>query len=163
MAMRRGVVTPLEMMEGVWGLTHALEARSKWMHREFGVTGPQRLLLRVIGESPGCSPGEAARHLRLHPATVTRLLRGVERLGLVQRQVDPGDGRRQKLVLNERGRAINALKNGTVEQAVRATLDETSAEDAAAALALLHRLADYLMPSPGEGKRGSSAKGGKGR
>ena len=74
----------LDVMQVLWALAHALEARSKRMQRDLGVTGPQRLLLRVVGQSPGCGPGEAARRLSLNPGTVSRLAAGLERRKLVQ-------------------------------------------------------------------------------
>ncbi|HVP67335.1 MAG TPA: MarR family winged helix-turn-helix transcriptional regulator [Anaeromyxobacteraceae bacterium] len=137
----------LETMQALWGLAHALEARSKWMHRRFGVTGPQRLLIRVIGDSPGCSPGEAARQLRLHKGTVTRLLGGLERLKLVERHADAIDGRRQRLALTARGRRVYALREGTVEAAVQGTLDSTSSRERRAALAFVSRLTSELTPT----------------
>jgi len=138
----------LETMQGLWGLAHALEARSKWMHRRFGVTGPQRLLLRVIGGSPGCSPGDAARQLRLHKATVTRLLAGLERLKLVERHADTIDARRQRLALTAKGRRVYALKAGTVEAAVQTTLHAAPPREHQAALRFISRLTDALTPEP---------------
>jgi DNA-binding MarR family transcriptional regulator len=41
---------------------------------EVGVTGPQRLVLRVVGLFPGMSAGELATVLRVHPSTLTGVL-----------------------------------------------------------------------------------------
>jgi DNA-binding MarR family transcriptional regulator len=82
----------LDVMQALWALAHALEARSKRMHRDIGITGPQRLLLRVVGQSPGCGPGAAARRLSLDPGTVTRLAAGLEKRKLLLREVDRWTG-----------------------------------------------------------------------
>lgn len=148
MTQQRTTSGVLETMQGLWGLAHALEARSKWMHRRLGVTGPQRLLLRVIGDSPGCSPGDAARQLRLHKGTVTRLVSGLERLGLVERHADTIDTRRQRLALTPKGRRVYALREGTVEAAVQRTLQFASPRERQAALTFISRLTDALTPGP---------------
>src|ERR1043166_1406830 len=38
----------LDFMRAVWALDHALRSRSKRMKREIGLTGPQRLVLRLV-------------------------------------------------------------------------------------------------------------------
>jgi MarR family transcriptional regulator, organic hydroperoxide resistance regulator len=149
----------LETMQALWGLAHALEARSKWMQKEFGVTGPQRLLVRVIGETPGHSAGEAARQLRLNPGTVSRLLRGLEQQRLVERKPDPNDGRRQRLILTARGTYVNSLKSGTVEAGVRRVIEETPTGEVQATVAFIRHLADVLAPgTPSRKKAGASRR-----
>ena len=44
----------LAFMQLLWGVVHGLEKVSKRMSAEIGVTGPQRLALRVIGLFPVC-------------------------------------------------------------------------------------------------------------
>jgi MarR family transcriptional regulator, organic hydroperoxide resistance regulator len=134
----------LDVMQSLWALSHALEARSKWMLRNLGVTGPQRLLLRFVGEAPGCSPGEAARGLRLNPGTVSRLATGLERSGLVRRAEDRSDGRRQRLILTRRGESLNRDARWTVEAAVRASLDGATAAEVRQARAFVDRLVGEL-------------------
>jgi DNA-binding MarR family transcriptional regulator len=159
MTTRRLPSAVLETMQALWGLAHALEARSKWMQKEFGVTGPQRLLLRVIGETPGCSAGEAARILRLNPGTVSRLLRGLEQQRLVERNADPNDGRRQRLVLTPRGLHVNSLKRGTVEAGVRSAIEGAAAGEVQSTLAFIQRLASVLTPDvPSRRRIGASRR-----
>jgi len=134
----------LDVMQGLWALAHALEARSKRMHRDLGVTGPQRLLLRVVGESPGCAPGEAARRLSLDPGTVSRLVAGLERSGLTRREVDRLDGRRQRLTLTRRGAALNTNHGGTVEEAVREALADATPSEVRLATRFVRRLTESL-------------------
>jgi len=136
----------LEFTQDLWALVHSLDARSEWMHRTYGVTAPQRLLSRVVGLWPGCSPGEAARLLRLHPATVTRLVAGLKRLGLLHRSRDRSDARRLRLTLTARGRKVNAIRAGTVEQAVSRAFAHAGGADAAVARRFVHSLTHELFP-----------------
>jgi DNA-binding MarR family transcriptional regulator len=128
------------VLRDLWALAHALEARSKRMQRTVGVTGPQRLVLRVIGDSPGCSPGETARHLHLHPGTVSRHVSSLIRAGLVRRTSDDDDARRQQLVLTRRGTALARNMRGTVEEAVRSALAATPGTEVEPARRLLGRI-----------------------
>src|SRR5690242_13738362 len=55
----------LHFMQLLWELHHNLQARSKRMESTHGVTGPQRLVLRLVARYPGMSAGELAALLRL--------------------------------------------------------------------------------------------------
>ncbi len=146
MTVRRQGLEVVEAMEHLWGLTHALEARSKWMKRAYGVSGPQLLLVRLVAMKPGCSPGEAAEALRLHAGTVTRLVTGLEALGMMRRTGHGEDGRRVRLDLTARGRRLTRLRAGTVHRAVARALAGARPGEAAAATAFIRRLAAELMP-----------------
>ena len=50
----------LHFMQLLWELHHNLQARSKRMESTHGVTGPQRLVLRLVARYPGMSAGELA-------------------------------------------------------------------------------------------------------
>lgn len=134
----------LEVMQVLWALAHALEARSKRMQRDLGITGPQRLLLRVVGELPGCAPGAAARRLSLNPGTVSRLVAGLERRKLVRREMDQGDARKQRLTLTARGKTLNGQHRGTVEGAVREALAGAPPSEVRLARKFIRRLTESL-------------------
>ncbi|HVP69228.1 MAG TPA: MarR family transcriptional regulator [Anaeromyxobacteraceae bacterium] len=137
----------IEVMEDIWALTHALEARSKWMMRTYDVSGPQLLLIRIVGVNSGCSPSQAARHLRLHAGTVTRLVAGLERAGVMRRSAHDRDGRKVRLTLTRRGRRLARLSVGTVHRAVGRTLAGAGHGEVACAKSFMRRLAAELMPA----------------
>ena len=112
----------LQFMQRLWHLAHELQVRSRRMLRELGITGPQRLVVRVIGQTPGVSPRELATTLGLHPSTLTGVLSRLERGGLIDRHTDPGDRRRTQIWLSHAGRRIDREQRGTVEAAVRRAL-----------------------------------------
>ncbi len=127
-------------MQRLWHLAHALQVRSRRMLRELGVTGPQRLVVRVIGQAPGSSARELADTLGLHPSTLTGVLSRLLRDGLIDRRADPGDRRRSQLWLSEAGRRIDREQRGTIEAAVRRALaraDRTTIEHTERMLRLL--------------------------
>lgn len=134
----------LDFMKLLWRLDHALQTASRRMVEELGVTGPQRLALRVVGRFPGITPGETAAVLRLHPSTVTVVVQGLERAGLVERSEDPEDRRRTRLHATAAGRKVASASAGTVEEAVRRTLARVDPEDLEKAARVLTALAVEL-------------------
>ena len=134
----------LEFMRLLWGVNHALEASSKRMDAAIGVTGPQRLVLRVVGLFPGLSAGELAAVLHVHPSTLTGILQRLTAHGMLLRVADPNDRRRAVLRLGAKGARVNATRRGTVESAVAAVLAAAPLKDRLAARRLLERLAEHL-------------------
>lgn len=66
----------LQFMQLRWAVVEGLEKTCKRMAGELGVTGPQRLALRVVGLFPGVSAGDLAAILHVHPSTVTAYCNG---------------------------------------------------------------------------------------
>jgi DNA-binding MarR family transcriptional regulator len=114
----------LEFMRVIWELDHALQRASKRMQATLGVTGPQRLVIRIVGRFPGILLGQIAEILRIHPSTVTGVVKRLEERGLVVRRSDPRDRRRTSLGLTAEGRGLVAEAEGTIEAAVRLALGE---------------------------------------
>ena len=122
----------LEFMKLLWALDHGLQSTSKRMEASYGITGPQRLVVRIVGRFPGISAGGLAEVLHVHPSTLTGVLRRLEERGVLQRKADPHDRRRALFGLTPRGRKLDTLRAGTVEAAVRRVLARMPAEAAAA-------------------------------
>jgi MarR family transcriptional regulator, organic hydroperoxide resistance regulator len=123
----------LEFMKQLWALDHGLQSASKRMESRFGITGPQRLVVRIVGRFPGISAGALAEILHVHPSTLTGVLRRLENRGMLLRRNDPKDARRALFGLTPRGRKMDTLRSGTVEQAVRHVLARLPEEAVAAA------------------------------
>jgi DNA-binding MarR family transcriptional regulator len=129
----RALGKTLLFMQQLWELTHALHAMSKRMEDVHGVTGPQRLALRIIGRSPRISAGALAETLRLHPSTVTGIMRRLGERDFLERTPDPKDARRARLELLPAGRRLNEQRTHTVEAAVRRAMQRVTPAQLAAA------------------------------
>ncbi|MGH9409800.1 MAG: MarR family winged helix-turn-helix transcriptional regulator, partial [Vicinamibacterales bacterium] len=68
----------LRFMQVLWAVVHGIERASKRMGGEIGITGPQRLVLRIVGLSPGVSAGALAATLHVHPSTLTGVVQRLE-------------------------------------------------------------------------------------
>ena len=109
-------------MQRVWELVHALDVRSKRMAQTIGVTGPQRLVIRLIGQKPSQTASEISQMLGKHPSTLTGVLARLESRGLIEREIDRDDRRRARFTLTAAGKAIDRERKGTVEAATRRAL-----------------------------------------
>jgi DNA-binding MarR family transcriptional regulator len=145
---RPGAKNVLEFLRLLWAIDHALQARSKRMVRELGVTGPQRLVIRMLGHEHHATAGQLARVLHLHPSTLTGIVRRLQRSGFVARSVDATDRRRYHLALTARGRAIDRKRTGTVESELANALSDLSPADLAAAEKVLQAIGAHLS-APG--------------
>jgi DNA-binding MarR family transcriptional regulator len=123
----------LGFMRLLWSIDHGLQSLSKRMDTRIGVTGPQRLALRILGRFPGIPAGRLAEILKVHPSTLTGIIRRLEARGLVERRADATDRRRALLTLTAAGKRIDAQRQGTVEGAVRQALARLPAQKIAVA------------------------------
>lgn len=112
----------LSFMRLLWAIAHGLESSSKRMHARLGITGPQRLVLRIVGHHGRLTPGRLAEVLHVHPSSLTGMLRRLEGASLLRRESDPFDRRRALLELTARGQRLNDERSGTIEAIVAETL-----------------------------------------
>ena len=134
----------LDFMRLLWAVDHGLQSTSKRMETKLGLTGPQRLVVRLVGRFPGISAGHLARILHVHPSTLTGVLKRLEARGLLVRRTDPADARRALFSLTPAGQPLDVPSPGTVEAAVDRALARVSRKSLAAAQELLGVLADEL-------------------
>ena len=92
------------------------------MERQLGITAPQRLVLRLLGTSPGLTPSQLADALHLDRGTLTGVLERLVERDLVARRPHPSDGRSVRLQLTDRGRSFDRETPGTVEYGVQRAL-----------------------------------------
>jgi DNA-binding MarR family transcriptional regulator len=129
----------------LWEVEHALESASRRMKAAYGVTGRERLFIRMVGARPGITPGELATLLHVHPSSVTVLLKRLHRRRLVSRRQDVADARSFRLELTPGGERIHVMQSGTIEAGVRQALAGADARGARTTAELLTRVAQELL------------------
>jgi DNA-binding MarR family transcriptional regulator len=137
----------LDFLRVLWAVDHGLQLRSKRMESVLGVTGMQRMVIRLIGRFPQVSAGRLAELLHVHPSTLTGVLKRLADRQFVARERDPEDARRSKFALLPEGQKIDATQAGTVEAAVRRALSRLPAESIDAARSVLSAVAEELARS----------------
>jgi DNA-binding MarR family transcriptional regulator len=140
----RSLGPTLDFMRALWALAHGLETKSKSMHAELGITGPQRLTIRVLGRRPGATPSELADLLSLHRSTVTGIVHRLEQRGLVRKVKNTEDGRRYHLHLTAAGQRVDAPRKGTVESSVQRVLSRHGEKNVAKLRDVLLEIATEL-------------------
>lgn len=135
----------LDFMRLLWSVDHGLQSLSKRMDARLGVTGPQRLVIRIVGRFPDISPGEVADILKVHKSTLTGVLQRLEERGLIERKASPEDRRRSLVRLTSAGQKVNAVRSGTVEAALRRAMNKLPDDKLAAAEAVLASIASELQ------------------
>jgi DNA-binding MarR family transcriptional regulator len=140
----------LDFMRLLWSIEHGLQSTSKRMLTSLGVTGPQRLVLRVAAKAPGISAGEVANIVRLHPSTLTGVIQRLVDKGLLVRGRDPVDTRRVRLRAAPRAKRLLRRPHGTVESAVETALRRLPAAHVRHARRVLLAVADALDSAPEE-------------
>jgi len=127
----------------LWAIEHRLNSTSKYMHQRIGLTGPQRLALRVVERFPGVSAGELANILQLHPSTLTGIIGRLTRRRFIQSVRDQTDRRRLRLQVRNRT-PIASTRHRTIEDAVRRALRRFTASDIEVAGRVLRAIASTL-------------------
>lgn len=75
---------------------------------DVGLHVGQEMVLFELWREDGLRGGELAERLGVEPPTVTKMLRRIERCGLVSRSQDPEDARSFRVYLTEEGRSLEA-------------------------------------------------------
>ena len=73
---------------------------------EVGLHVGQEMVLIELWEKDGLRGGELAERLGIEPPTVTKMLRRLEKCGLVERRQDPNDARSFRVYLTDEGRSL---------------------------------------------------------
>jgi DNA-binding MarR family transcriptional regulator len=116
------------------------------------ITQSEGELLRLLDRRPGIRVHEAAAELGIASNSVSTLVKQLARGGLIERTVDPQDGRAACLRLtpsaSEWVTQLGNAREQTIDSAL-ATLDEADREQLEAALPAMKRLAKAISRSGG--------------
>jgi DNA-binding MarR family transcriptional regulator len=93
------------LADAVARLRRAMRRAARATVPENPLSVAQLELLTCLGDHPGARPSEVARLLKLAPNTVTTLVTGLDRLGMLRREDNPGDRRAVRLTLTGDGAA----------------------------------------------------------
>jgi DNA-binding MarR family transcriptional regulator len=104
------------------------EATDEAMRRH-GVRVGQHIVLTVLWEQDGLTPGEIARHLGVATPTIVNTATRMEEAGLVVRRPDPADARLVRLWVTPRARSVRgAVRDARAELERQVTATLTAAE-----------------------------------
>ena len=133
-----------DVLEAVQALMHA---HKRHMHQslraqEGGIGPMEARALGFVARHPGTSASELVAHSGRDKAQIARLLQQLEDRKLLAREADPADGRRQRLVLTDTGRAAQRVMGRARQRFAGSVTSVLSDDERAQLLALLRRLLD---------------------
>ena len=87
-------------------LVRAVYFDSQKMSRQFGLTGPQSVVVRLLLNNGSMSSAELSRLMYVTPSNMTGIIDRLEKKGLVKRVRKEGDRRIVMIVLTENGKEL---------------------------------------------------------
>lgn len=87
-------------------IIRAIDIHSRQLSKQYGLTGPQLIVISEIGQYGPMTIGELARRISLSQATVTTILDRLELKELATRERDSRDKRRVYVAITEKSRTI---------------------------------------------------------
>lgn len=116
-----------------------------------GITAPRLSALSVVVFAGPLTLGELATAEQVKPPTMTRIVTGLAKDGLVERMGDASDGRLTQIHATEKGRTIlaagRARRVETLTAAV-ASLGKRNREDLASGVKVLRKVVSSMRESP---------------
>jgi MarR family transcriptional regulator, organic hydroperoxide resistance regulator len=114
---------------------------TKGLASEYGLTGPQLAVMKMLEPVGKLSLSELSDRIRARNSTVTGIIDRMEREGLVERRRSEEDRRVVHIVLTRQGRQLASEIPVEPVQIFRQVLSELSTRDAADLKRILTRLA----------------------
>jgi DNA-binding MarR family transcriptional regulator len=132
-------------------ITRAVDIHSDFMQRNFGLTGPQLTILRVVNRLQPVSAGELAKSANFNRGTLTGILDRLEANGFVSRSRLPADRRSVILKLTAEGKRILDEAPFLLRDRFLEELNRMSAAEQTDMLNTLEKTASLMeADSPGE-------------
>jgi MarR family transcriptional regulator for hemolysin len=119
--------------------------------KQHGVRVGQNLLLQVLWDTDGLTPGELAEQLQVSTPTVVKSANRMEASGLLTKRRDTVDRRLVRIYLTERARNVRVAVQSAradLEQRVTATLTDTERTHLIEALHKINAQLDTLTVPP---------------
>ena len=97
-----------ELLSLLRKITQSVDLHSKYLNKNFGLTGPQLILLQELSAGE-MAVSELARRISLSQGTVTDIIHRLEKKGLIERRRSNRDKRRVLISLSEKCKDILIL------------------------------------------------------
>lgn len=136
--------SPLSLLRWVgWAQRKAAD---EWI-RDREITFEQGFALGYLVQSPGAIQRDIAQVTRTSAASVSSLLQGLEKRGLVERRTEAGNERSKRVYATEAGRELIDGFDAAMAAADNTILAPLSTAERATLLTLLTKITDAL-PAP---------------
>jgi DNA-binding MarR family transcriptional regulator len=121
-----------------------LRTRAHALLEEIGLYRGQQFVLHALWAEEGITHSELAERLHVRPATMTNMLKRMEKAGLVERRQDMADQRVSRVFLTDAGRDIREQVEEVWEELEGQAFVGFSPEECALFARLLRRIRENL-------------------
>lgn len=142
--MDRPFTTEEEIVVALRRIIRGVDLHSRQLVQEVGLTWPQLAVLRAAERQGAATVTSLARALRLGQATVTGIVKRLERAGHLGRQPHASDGRRIDIQVTASGRALLEDAPSLLQDRFRAELAKLKDWERLQTLAALQRIAEMM-------------------
>jgi len=122
----------------------AVDLHSRYLTKNFGLTGPQLIVLRQLSKQPEISPGELAKIISLSQATITGITDRLGKRGLITKQRSDIDKRRLVLSLTDEGQQLLTLAPPPLQESFIQQFETLQDWERTMILSSLQRLVEML-------------------
>lgn len=107
-----------DIVKSIRRLVRAEYLDSQKMSKQFGLTGPQSLVLRLLIKEGALSSADLSRQMYVTPSNITGIIDRLEKKGYVERISKPGDRRVALINLTESGQALGNTLPDPIEKKI---------------------------------------------
>jgi len=104
-----------DIVESIRRLVRAEYLDSQKMSKQFGLTGPQSLVLRLLTKKGALSSADLSRQMYVTPSNITGIIDRLEKKGLVERICQQGDRRVALITLTRSGQKLGKIIPDPIE------------------------------------------------
>ena len=105
-----------DIVESIRRLVRAEYLDSQKMSKQYGLTGPQSLVLRMLIKKGSLSSAELSRQMYVTPSNITGIIDRLEKKGFVERIRKPGDRRVALITLTRSGQELGRTIPDPIEK-----------------------------------------------
>jgi DNA-binding MarR family transcriptional regulator len=131
-------------------ICHLHYIRAHQMFEAIRLYRGQPPVLRILWEGEGLTQTELAERLQITPATITKMLQRMEKVGFIQRKPDAKDQRISRVYLTEDGRAIQTQVEAVWKTMEAETFSGLTSEERVLLRRFLLKMRDNLQQAMGE-------------
>ena len=107
-----------DIVESIRRLVRAEYLDSQKMSKQYGLTGPQSLVLRLLIKKGALSSADLSRQMYVTPSNITGIIDRLEKKGLVERIRKQGDRRVALITLTESGQELGKTIPDPIEKKI---------------------------------------------
>ena len=125
-------------------IIRSIDVQSKRLTKQYGLTGPQLIVLKEFKKAPGLPISEIARRISLSQATVTSILDRLEQQGFAVRHRSKTDKRKVFIDLTDKANAILDIQPSLFQEEFTKRFNKLNEWEKNMMLSSLQRLSEMM-------------------